>query len=120
MAGIQGQGGQRAASQTGSPSPIKVIVGSALMTLGVALIAYGVHAVAKHGTCSGTGYTECGPVRHCSGDEALYIMSAFFLGPLTAIIGWALARATAWLWPMTCIGVGVGLVPIRQPTAAAA
>jgi hypothetical protein len=119
MAGTQGQDGRKSAGQALSASPAKVIDGIALMFLGVALMSYGVHFVAKNGTCSGTGYVDYGPVRRCSGNEALYIMSAFFAGPLSAIVGWALARAWGWLWPATCIGVGIALVTIREQTAAA-
>ena len=118
MAAAQDQAGQWPGVQTQSPSPVKIIGGSVLMALGVALTSYGAHFLIKTGTCSGTGYVSYGPVARCPGAEPLYITSAFFIGPLTAIIGWALARASGWLWPTFCLGVGAGLVTIAtDPTA---
>ena len=89
------------------------------MCLGVALMSYGAHFLAKTGTCSGTGYVSYGPVPKCGGNEALYIMSAFFVGPMAAVAGWLVARAWGWLWPTFCIGVGAGLITIRNETTAA-
>jgi hypothetical protein len=86
------------------------------MFLGVALMSYGTHFLAKTGNCSGTGYTEYGPVPMCGGSEALYIMSTFFVGPLAAVAGWLIARARGWLWPSLCIGVGVALITLRYET----
>jgi hypothetical protein len=117
MAAIQDQGGPQPASQGRSASPARVIGGFALMFLGVALTSYGAHFLAKTGNCSGTGYTSYGPVPKCGGGEALYIMSAFFVGPAAAIVGWLMARAWGWLWPTFCIGVGVGLITIYKQTA---
>jgi len=94
-------------------SPARVVGGAALMLIGVALMSYGAHYLAKTGTCSGTGYTEYGPVPKCGSGEALYIMSAFFMGPVAAVLGWLIARAWGWLWPAFCVGVGVGLVTLR-------
>jgi Short C-terminal domain len=89
------------------------------MFLGVALTSYGVHFLAKTGTCSGTGYVSYGPVPRCSGNEALYIMSAFFVGPVAALAGWLLAQAWGWLWPTFCAGVGAVLIAIYTETTAA-
>jgi MFS family permease len=55
-------------------------------------------------------------VPKCGSGEALYIMSAFFVGPLAAIGGWLLARAWGWLWPTFCVGVGAGLITLRNET----
>ena len=93
--------------------PSRVIGGAALMLTGVALMSYGAHYLAKTGTCSGTGYTEYGPVPRCGSGEALYIMSAFFAGPVAAVLGWLIARAWGWLWPAFCAGIGVGLITLR-------
>lgn len=60
---------------------------------GVALMSYGAHYLAKTGTCSNPGYVFYGPLRQRSGNGALYILSAFFVGPVAAIVGWLLARA---------------------------
>jgi MFS family permease len=81
-------------------------------------MGYGAHFLAKTGTCSGTGYVSYGPVPKCGGNEALYIMSAFFAGPVAAIAGWLTAQAWGWLWPTFCIGVGAGLITIRNETTA--
>ena len=97
-------------------SPARVISGVALMFLGVALMSYGAHFLAKTGNCSGTGYTSYGPVPRCGGGEALYILSAFFVGPLVAIGGWLLAQAWGWLWPTFCIGIGGSLLTLRNGT----
>src|SRR5215469_1331489 len=94
--------------------PSAVVGGTALMLLGVALLGYGMHYLAKTGTCSGTGYVEYGPVPKCSGSEALYIMSAFFVGPLLAVTGWLIAQAWGWLWPTCCVGIGAGLITLRN------
>jgi len=101
-----------------SASPARVFGGVTVMLAGVALMSYGAHFLAKNGTCSGTGYVSYGPVPRCSGDEPLYIMSAFFLGPVAAIAGWLSARAYGWLWPTFCIGVGAGLITISPETTA--
>lgn len=118
MVAPQDQGGRRPAAQKRSASPVRVIGGTALMLLGVALMSYGAHFLAKTGTCSGTGYVSYGPVPKCGGDEALYIMSAFFVGPVVAIVGWLIAQAWGWLWPTFCIGVGAGLITIYNETTA--
>jgi Short C-terminal domain len=120
MVATQDQGGGQPATRRWSVSPARVIGGTALMFLGVALMSYGAHFLAKTGTCSGTGYVSYGPVRKCGPDEALYIMSACFVGPVAAIAGWLLARAWGWLWPTVCIGVGVGLITIANETTATA
>ena len=112
------QGSRRPAPS--SPSPARVTGGFALMFLGVALMSYGVHFLAKTGTCSGTGYVSYGPVPKCSGSEPLYIVSATFVGPVAAIVGWLMANASGWLWPSVCIGVGAGLVTVRLETTASA
>jgi hypothetical protein len=52
------------------------------------------------------------------GGEALYITSAFLLGPVVAIVGWLMARAWGWLWPTICFGVGAGLVLLASETTA--
>jgi Short C-terminal domain len=119
MTAIQDQGGQQPAARGRSASPARVIGGFALMFLGVALTSYGAHFLAKTGNCSGTGYTSYGPVPKCGGGEALYITSAFFVGPGVAIVGWLMAQAWGWLWPTFCIGVGVGLITIYKQTATA-
>jgi len=120
MVAPQAQGGQRSAARSPGASPTRVIGGYALMFLGVALMSYGAHFVAKTGTCSGTGYVSYGPVPKCPGNEALYITSAFFVGPVAAIVGWLMAHAWGWLWPTFCLGVGAGLITIRTDTTAAA
>jgi len=119
MVAPQDQGGRRPAPRP-SASPTRVIGGFTLMFLGVALTSYGVHFLAKTGTCSGTGYTSYGPAPQCPGDEALYIMSASFVGPVAAIVGWLMAQAWGWLWPTFCIGVGAGLITISSETTATA
>jgi len=118
MVATQDQGGRRPAARRPNASPTRVVVGITLMVLGVALMSYGAHFVASTGTCSGTGYVYYGPVPKCSGDEALYITSAFFVGPLAAIIGWVVAPSGVWLWPAVCIGVGTGLITISIETTA--
>jgi hypothetical protein len=118
MVAAQDQGGRRAAARGPNASPTRVIVGITLMVLGVALMSCGAHFVASTGTCSGTGYAYYGPVPKCSGDEALYITSAFFVGPLAAIIGWIVAPSGVWLWPAVCVGVGTGLITISIETTA--
>jgi uncharacterized membrane protein len=118
MVATQDQGGRRPTARGPNASPTRVIVGITLMVLGVALMSYGAHFVASTGTCSGTGYVYYGPVPKCSGDEALYITSAFFVGPLAAIIGWIVAPSGVWLWPAVCVGVGTGLITISVETTA--
>jgi hypothetical protein len=113
MSAVQARFDQPTAGRDRSTSPARVIGGTALMFVGVALMSYGTHFLTKTGNCSGTGYTEYGPVPKCSGGEALYIMSTFFVGPLAAIAGWLTARAWGWLWPSLCIGVGVALITLR-------
>jgi hypothetical protein len=108
--------GQRSVGRGRSVSPGWRVGGVVLMFLGVALMSYGAHNIAKTGNCSGTGYTSYGPVPRCGGGEALYIMSLFFVGPLVAIGGWLLARAWGWLWPTFCVGVGVSLITLRNET----
>jgi hypothetical protein len=82
----------------------------------VALMSYGAHYLAKTGTCSNTGYVSYGPLPQRGGNEALYILSAFFVGPMAAIVGWLLARAWGWLSPTVCIGFGAALITIRNGT----
>ena len=118
MVATQDQGGRQSAVRTPSVSSTRFIGGIALMCLGVALTSYGAHFVAKTGTCSGTGYVSYGPVAKCPGSEALYITSAFFVGPVAAIVGWLMAHAWGWLWPSFCLGVGVGLITIASETTA--
>jgi uncharacterized membrane protein len=119
MVATQDLGGRRSAARRPSASPGRAIGGFTLMFLGVALMSYGAHFLAKTGTCSGTGYVSYGPVPKCSGGEPLYITSAFFAGPLAAIVGWLMADAWGWLWPATCIGVGAGLITVRDETTTA-
>lgn len=114
MSVVQDRNDQRTPGPGRSTSPAGVIGGMALMFAGVALISYGTHFLAKTGNCSGTGYTQYGPVPKCSGSEALYIMSTFFVGPLAAIVGWLIARAWGWLWPAFCIGIGAALITLRN------
>jgi Short C-terminal domain len=102
-----------------SPSPGKRVGGVALMLLGVALIGWGTHFLAKNGNCSSTGYVSYGPVPKCGGGEALYIISTFFLGPLLAVAGWMMAQSWGALWPAVCISVGIGLVTLPGGTAGA-
>ena len=120
MVATQDPGGRRPAAARAGASPARVTGGIALMVAGVALTSYGVHFVAKTGTCSGTGYVSYGPVARCPGNEALYITSAFFVGPVVAIAGWLMARAWGWLWPAFCLGIGAGLVAISDETTASA
>jgi hypothetical protein len=119
MAISQDQNGQRSATRR-ADGRSRDVGGMALMLLGVALMGYGAHYLAKTGTCSGTGYVSYGPVPKCGGSEALYIMSAFFIGPLIAVVGWVLVRASGLLWPTFCVGVGIGLITLRNDATAAA
>lgn len=107
----QGRDNQQAPART--IRPLREIIGVVLMLLGALLIGYGTHFLARTGTCSSTGYTEYGPAPKCGGGEALYIMSAFFVGPLTAVIGWGFSQVSGLLWPMICVCVGVGLILIH-------
>jgi hypothetical protein len=50
--------GRPSAGQGRRVSPAQAIGGVALMFLGVALMGYGTHFLAKTGNCSGTGYTS--------------------------------------------------------------
>ena len=102
-----------------SPSPGKRVGGVALMLLGVALIGYGTHFLAKNGNCSSTGYVSYGPVPKCGGGEALYITSTFFLGPALAVVGWLMAQAWGVLWPAVCVSVGIGFVTLWADTSSA-
>jgi hypothetical protein len=52
-------------------------------------------------------------------NEFLYITSAFFLGPAVAGVGWLMAGVSGVLWPTLCVGLAVGLITIREDTAAA-
>ena len=115
----QDQIGQQPAARRRTRGPSAVIGGAALMLVGVALMSYGAHYLAKTGTCSGTGYVSYGPVPKCGGSEALYIMSAFFLGPVLAVVGWLIAQAWGWLWPTFCMGVGAGLITLGNEATAA-
>jgi hypothetical protein len=105
-------------AQTQGPSAAKRAAGAALMLLGVALIGYGTHYLARNGTCSGTGYSQVGPVPTCSGPEALYITATFFAGPALALAGWMMAQLWGWLWPAVCICAGVGLATIELDSSA--
>ena len=87
------------------------------MLLGVALIGYGTHYLARNGNCSSTGYVSYGPVPKCSGGEALYIISTFFLGPGLAVAGWMLTQIDGVLWPAVCVSAGVGLITLRADAA---
>jgi len=118
MVTAQDQNGQRPAARR-RRGPFAVVGGMALILLGVALMGYGAHYLAKTGTCSGTGYVSYGPVRKCGGSEPLYIMSAFFVGPMFAVVGWLIAQAWGWLWPTFCVGVGVGMITLRNEVTAA-
>lgn len=104
---------------TQGPSVVKRVGGVALMLLGVALIGYGAHYLIRNGNCSSTGYVSYGPVPKCSGAEGLYITSVFFLGPMLALVGWLMARAWGWLWPLVCVSMAVGLATIKIDKAAA-
>lgn len=99
------------------PSAGKRAGGVVLMLLGVALIGYGTHYLAKNGNCSSTGYVSYGPVPKCSGGEALYITSVFFLGPALAVAGWMFAQIDGVLWPAVCVSAGIGLVTLRADAA---
>jgi hypothetical protein len=96
------------------------IGGVALMVIGVALMAWGAHHLTENGNCSSTGYVSYGPVPTCKGSEFLYITSAFFLGPAVAGVGWLMARISGLMWPITCIGLGVGFFTIRYDDVGAA
>ena len=100
------------------PSAGRRVGGVALMLLGVALIGWGSHYIAKNGTCSGTGYVSYGPVPKCSGGEALYILSVFFLGPALAVVGWLMAQSWGVLWPAVCVAVGIGMITLDADTSA--
>jgi len=100
------------------PSVVRHVLGVALMLVGVALIGYGAHFLAISGNCSSTGYVSYGPVPKCSGGEAFYIISVFFLGPLLAVVGWLMARLWGVLWPSVCLALGAGLVTIRLDASA--
>ena len=110
------QDNQQAVAGPRARSRSRTIAGVALMLLGVAVMAYGAHYVTKNGNCSGTGYTSYGPVAKCSGGEALYITSVFFLGPALAVVGWLLAGVSGVLWPAFCIAMAVGLITLRDET----
>jgi putative oligomerization/nucleic acid binding protein len=101
------------------PSAGKRVGGVALMLLGVALIGWGAHYLAKNGNCSSTGYVSYGPVPKCSGGEALYITSTFFLGPGLAVAGWLMAQAWGVLWPAVCLSVGIGMITLYADSSAA-
>ena len=118
MVATPDQGGRQSAVRRPGGSSTRFLGGIALMCLGVALTSYGAHFLTKTGTCSGTGYVSYGPVAKCPGSEALYIMSATFVGPAAAIVGWLMAHAWGWLWPSFCLGVGVGLITIAVETTA--
>ena len=90
------------------PSARKRAGGVVLMLLGVALIGYGTHYLAKNGNCSSTGYVSYGPVPKCSGGEALYITSVFFLGPALAVAGWMFAQIDGVLWSSLSCASGAG------------
>lgn len=89
------------------------------MLLGAALIGWGSHFLAKNGNCSSTGYVSYGPVPKCSGGEALYILSVFFLGPALAIVGWLMAQTSGVLWPAVCVAVGIGMITLYADTSSA-
>ena len=114
------QDNRQAVAEARARSRSRAIAGVALMLLGVAVMAYGAHYVTKNGNCSGTGYTSYGPVAKCSGGEALYITSVFFLGPALAVVGWLLAGVSGVLWPAFCIAMAVGLITLREETALSA
>ena len=100
-----------------SPSAGKRAGGVVLMLLGVALIGYGTHYLAKNGNCSSTGYVSYGPVPKCSGGEALYIISTFVLGPGLALVGWTFAQIDGVLWPAVCVSAGAGLITLQADAA---
>ena len=100
-----------------SPSAGKRAGGVVLMLLGVALIGYGTHYLAKNGNCSSTGYVSYGPVPKCSGGEALYIISTFVLGPGLALVGWTFAQIEGVLWPAVCVSAGAGLITLQADAA---
>lgn len=101
------------------PSAGRRAGGVALMLLGVALLGWGSHYLAKNGTCSGTGYVSYGPVPKCSGGEALYILSVFFLGPALAVVGWLMAQTWGVLWPAVCVAIGIGMITLYADGSAA-
>jgi uncharacterized membrane protein len=113
--------GSRAAAAP-SRRLVRTIGGVALMVIGVALMAWGAHHLAENGNCSSTGYVSYGPVPTCKGNEFFYITSAFFLGPAVALVGWAFAKISGLMWPLTCVGYAVGFITIRNdvgPTSGA-
>ena len=99
------------------PSAGKRAGGVVLMLLGVALIGYGTHYLARNGNCSSTGYVSYGPVPKCGAGEALYIISTFFLGPGLAVAGWMFTQVDGVLWPAVCVSAGVGLITLRADAA---
>jgi hypothetical protein len=105
-------------AQPQGPSAAKRAAGAALMLLGVALVGYGTHYLARNGTCSGTGYSQIGPVPTCSGPEALYITATFFAGPALALAGWMMAQLWGFLWPAVYICLGAGLATIELDSTA--
>ena len=113
------QDSQQAVAGPRARSRSRTIAGVALMLLGVAVMAYGAHYVTKNGNCSGTGYTSYGPVAKCSGGEALYITSVFFLGPALAVVGWLMAQVSGVLWPAVCVSIGIGMITLYADTSAA-
>ena len=113
------QDNQQAVAGPRARSRSRTIAGVALMLLGVAVMAYGAHYVTKNGNCSGTGYTSYGPVAKCSGGEALYITSVFFLGPALAVVGWLMAQVSGVLWPAVCVSIGIGMITLYADTSAA-
>jgi hypothetical protein len=98
----------------------KRIGGLALMLVAVAMIGLCTHFLAMSGNCSNTGYLPNGPAPVCGGGEGFYITGEFFVGPLIALIGWGLAQLSGVLWPLTCLGVGTGLVTVKSGSNAPA
>jgi hypothetical protein len=102
-------------SQTSSRPAGKRIGGLAVILLAAAMIGVCLHYLALNGTCSSTGYLPTGPARVCGGGEPLWITGTFFIGPLLAAIGWGLTQIPGLLWPVTCAGIGAGMITLRAP-----
>ncbi len=76
--------------RTGSSLSILVLVGGALVGLGVGLFALGIFHAFEHGTCSTTGYSRYyGPVPHCAKGIGWWVL--LFLGGLVIAGGGAAA-----------------------------
>lgn len=90
------------------------------MLVAVAMIGLCTHFLALSGNCSNTGYLPNGPAPVCGGGEGFYITGESFVGPLIALIGWGFAQLSGVLWPLTCLGVGAGLITVKSGSNAPA